>query len=213
VTVYARSDVASIAISPVHGGCGKTHSRPVHNGAPVKIWELTCHKCEDHLRSDDLWASMAGKVPETPDEQVSRESSEKRSHEDLERHNAEAFSQLANAVTGNAAAMAKLVELMAMMSPSALTVETHKEPVKGEVISRANEIGTPPSAPSADPEAPTEPSETELPPEEATEPSAEPPAPEQPASSKEPEEPESESEAEAESAPRPRRGRPRTVGV
>lgn len=139
MAVYARSDVSHVAISAVHGGCGKSHSRPVHNGAPVQVWELSCPQCEDHLRSDPLWAPMPGQVPETPDEKVSRESSEKRTQLDLERSNAEAFTQLANAVSGNATAMQKLVELMAMMSPAAVT---QKSPVPGEVLSRAREVGS-----------------------------------------------------------------------
>lgn len=79
MTVYARSDVAAVSISPDHGGCGVTHGRPVVEGAPVKIWALTCHDgCEDHLRNDPLWSGTAHTIPETPDEVAIRTDVEKR---------------------------------------------------------------------------------------------------------------------------------------
>lgn len=79
MTVYARSDVAAVSISPEHGGCGESHSRPVVEGAPVKLWALTCHGgCEDVLRNDSLWAGTAHTVPETPDEEAIRLDVEKR---------------------------------------------------------------------------------------------------------------------------------------
>lgn len=68
MTVYARSDVMSVALSRDHGGCGAVHVRPVTRGAPAKAWGLDCHACEDHLRSDPLWAVTLDEVPETPDE-------------------------------------------------------------------------------------------------------------------------------------------------
>lgn len=79
MTVYARSDVAAVSISPEHGGCGESHSRPVVEGAPVKLWALTCHGgCEDVLRNDSLWAGTPHTVPETPDEEAIRADVEKR---------------------------------------------------------------------------------------------------------------------------------------
>jgi hypothetical protein len=79
MTVYARSDVAAVSISTSHGGCGESHTRPVVEGAPVKLWALTCHGgCEDHLRNDPLWAGTAHTVPETPDEVSIRTDVEKR---------------------------------------------------------------------------------------------------------------------------------------
>ena len=79
MTVYARSDLSYVTISRDHGGCGEGHGRPVENGAPVKLWALTCHGgCEDHLRHDALWASQPHTVPETPDETTVREDVEKR---------------------------------------------------------------------------------------------------------------------------------------
>lgn len=79
MTVYARSDVAAVSISPAHGGCGESHSRPVVEGAPVKLWALTCHDgCEDYLRGDPLWSGTPHTVPETPDEVAIRTDVEKR---------------------------------------------------------------------------------------------------------------------------------------
>jgi hypothetical protein len=96
MTVYARSDLVSVSISSSHGGCGKTHSRPVTDGAPEAIWALTCHNgCEDHLRSDPLWASSITKIPESPDEEENRKSREARDGRDLELATGTALSQLA----------------------------------------------------------------------------------------------------------------------
>jgi hypothetical protein len=53
MTLYARGDLTCIAVSVQSGGCGETHSRPVIDGAPVKIWELTCAKCEHVLNGGD----------------------------------------------------------------------------------------------------------------------------------------------------------------
>ena len=52
MTIYARSDLMSVAVPVTSGGCGTTHSRPVKSGAPVKTWGLTCPPCEKHLRGD-----------------------------------------------------------------------------------------------------------------------------------------------------------------
>ena len=53
MTLYARSDVASITVPVGSGGCGSTHSRPVIKGAPAKIFKLDCpDHCEPYLRGD-----------------------------------------------------------------------------------------------------------------------------------------------------------------
>lgn len=109
MTVYARSDVASVSISQRHGGCGETHSRPVFDGAPVKEWALSCGPCENHLRHDThLWATFSTSIPETPDEITRREEQEKRGMRDQASATAqaldnmgampEAFRQLAQAL-------------------------------------------------------------------------------------------------------------------
>ena len=78
MTLYARSDVMSVALSKDHGGCGATHMRSVTQGAPAKVWALDCVLCEDHLRSDPHWAIDALEIPETPDETRVREKAEER---------------------------------------------------------------------------------------------------------------------------------------
>ena len=96
MTLYARSDVMSIAIPAAHGGCGSSHSRPVVKGAPAKTWGLDCPPCEANLRGDGrprkivyetdaktgqpvrqqrvpdsspMWSSTPDTVPLTPDEE------------------------------------------------------------------------------------------------------------------------------------------------
>jgi len=81
MTVYARSDLAYVFVSEVHGGCGSGHSRPVEQGAPAKVWSVTC-TCEDHLRHDPHWAVTASEIPETHDEAKSREDFERRGAKD-----------------------------------------------------------------------------------------------------------------------------------
>jgi hypothetical protein len=94
MTVYARSDVASVALSAAHGGCGKSHSRPAPGGEPVEVWGLTCPSCEDHLRSDSLWSSTATSIPETPDEVASREANEKRTSREQQERNVDVMEKL-----------------------------------------------------------------------------------------------------------------------
>jgi len=96
MTVWARNDVCATAISLEHGGCGKLHTRPVVQGAPVKHWALNCPGgCEDFLRSDPLWAGTPQAVPETPDEVVIREDVEKRGAHDQAASTAAALTELA----------------------------------------------------------------------------------------------------------------------
>ena len=48
----------------------------------MKLWELDCPACEDHLRHDPHWSSTVSEVPETFDEQKAREDFEKRGARD-----------------------------------------------------------------------------------------------------------------------------------
>ena len=52
ITVYARSDVCSIAIPKESGGCGAQHTRKVTRGVPEKIFAITCGPCESYLKGD-----------------------------------------------------------------------------------------------------------------------------------------------------------------
>jgi len=97
MSIYARSDLASVGIPVTSGGCGNTHSRPVANGIAAKIWKLDCPPCERYLRGDGKskvikvipgdkeqgipsrmehvadcdphWSSSPEGIPSTPDEQ------------------------------------------------------------------------------------------------------------------------------------------------
>ncbi len=95
MTLYARSDLTLVALSPAHGGCGAPHARPVTHGAPAATWALDCPACEQHLRSDPHWAVMPSEVPETPDEVKIREDSEKRGQRDTQNQTREALLSLA----------------------------------------------------------------------------------------------------------------------
>lgn len=78
MSLYARSDISAVSVSPSHGGCGVSHSRPAPGGQPDPVWKLDCVPCEAHLRSDPLWSVTLSDVPETPDEASAREDFEKR---------------------------------------------------------------------------------------------------------------------------------------
>lgn len=69
VTLYARSDLASVAIPVESGGCGVQHTRPVIGGAPVRLWHIDCPQCTTFLKGDDLWSLNPAKIPLTPDEE------------------------------------------------------------------------------------------------------------------------------------------------
>jgi hypothetical protein len=84
MTLYAANDRVAVSVSPDgEGGCGTTHRRPFTNGAPEKLWALDCPPCEDHLRHDPGWSTTLAEIPETHDEQKSRENYEKRGAKDV----------------------------------------------------------------------------------------------------------------------------------
>ena len=95
MTVYARSDICSIAI-PAPDGCGAQHMRKVTRGVPEKTFAITCAPCEAHLSgarrprvlkyqidkntgqsirqervadADPMFSSTPDTVPLTPDEE------------------------------------------------------------------------------------------------------------------------------------------------
>lgn len=83
MTLWSRSDLAAVTVSvDAHGGCGRTHSRPVNGDRPVPVWQLDCTQCEDHLRHDPHWSVTASEIPETHDEKLAREDFEKRGAKD-----------------------------------------------------------------------------------------------------------------------------------
>lgn len=123
MTVYARSDIAAVTISAAHGGCNKTHSRPVTGGAPVHPWQLDCPPCEDHLRHDPHWSATASEIPETHDETKAREDFDRRGARDKD-----AIMTLALARLAGIAASELPESLTRMVSGAPLHV-----PVQGQV--------------------------------------------------------------------------------
>jgi Transcription termination factor len=120
MTVYARSDVSAVSISKDHGGCGQIHSRPVVEGAPAKIWALSCQGgCENFLRSDSLWSGTAHTIPETPDETARRTDIEKRGQVEQQTSMAHALNDLAKL----GALPGVLAQLMGHLNPNADKVE------------------------------------------------------------------------------------------
>jgi hypothetical protein len=110
LAIYARSDLASVSVSPAHGGCGASHVRPAPGGKPDKIWTLDCLQCSDHLRHDPHWSATLSEIPETHDEQKSREDFTKRGAADRDQVMALALAKIAGvdlpetlrfALTGN----------------------------------------------------------------------------------------------------------------
>ena len=111
MTIYASSAISYVAVGSAHGGCNSSHSRPVVQGAPVKVWALKCPPCEDHLRSDPHWSPTISKIPETYDEKLQREDFDQRGQLDERRLMAMALAKL----TG-----IKLPETLLGMTPGGL---------------------------------------------------------------------------------------------
>ncbi len=96
MTLYSRSDLASVSVSPsAHGGCGSTHVRPAPGGKPDDLWKLDCFSCEDHLRHDPHWSATLSEIPETYDESKAREDFDKRGAKDRDNVLALALARLA----------------------------------------------------------------------------------------------------------------------
>lgn len=108
MSAFARSDVLYTAPTLADGGCGRGHSRPVVQGAPVKIWELNdCPQCENYLRNHDPhWAGTISEIPETPDEVLLREDQELRGKRDAATATAQSLEKIANLPEGMATAFA-----------------------------------------------------------------------------------------------------------
>ncbi len=94
MSIYAASSIAYVAVGSAHGGCNSSHSRPVAQGAPVKVWKLDCPPCEDFLRSDPHWSPSISKIPETFDEKNDREDFAERGQLDERRLMAMALAKL-----------------------------------------------------------------------------------------------------------------------
>ncbi|SRR5258707_4578327 len=108
MTLYAMGSLVSTGVPRSHGGCGERHDRPVENGAPDKIWALTCPQCEVELRGSPHWAPTISEIPETYDEKIIREDQEKRGQRELEQGTAQALGHL----SGLPAVMERMLERM-----------------------------------------------------------------------------------------------------
>jgi Double zinc ribbon len=95
MSLFARSDLASVSVSAAHDGCGEVHVRPAPGGKPDLVWKLECSACENYLRSDPLWSVTLSEVPESPDETKTREDFEKRGTFDRDAVMAMAMAKLA----------------------------------------------------------------------------------------------------------------------
>jgi len=111
MSLHARSDLMSVAVPVASGGCGTTHTRPVRNGAPAKVWRLDCQPCETYLKgggrtrlqytpgdkevgllptqervadTDPCWSATEESIPETPDERVHLRRRKQLGNEELE---------------------------------------------------------------------------------------------------------------------------------
>jgi hypothetical protein len=133
MTAYARSDVMGVSISPQHGGCGETHSRPVREGAPDKIWALTCGPCEDILRSDPHWAGHPDDIPETPDEQMRRESDQRAGKRQRENSTHDAIQELSK-LGDLPKAIEQLAQIMTGGTLQGQTGPTTEECPSGHVV-------------------------------------------------------------------------------
>lgn len=115
MTLYARSDLMSVSIPVSSGGCGQTHSRPVHKGAPAREFRLDCPGCENFLKGggrtvlhvtqgnkelgipthqewvadcDPCWGATPESVPDTPDERTYVAKKDKIGRDELDMINA-----------------------------------------------------------------------------------------------------------------------------
>lgn len=130
MTLYARSDLCAVSVSPDHGGCGATHTRPLIAGAPAKIWGLECPACEDFLRSDKLWSPLVTTIPETTDEKNAREDVEKRGSVEQAQSVATALNQLAK--LGDLPAV--LGQFMQFMTTGAIAPAAPAAPLVADIV-------------------------------------------------------------------------------
>lgn len=166
MTLYGQNNLASVIVpAEGFGGCGEPHSRPVVDGAPAKLWELSCDACENHLRHSEQWSVTITELPETYDETKSREQADKLGKMDRERQLAVALEQLAPLGQLPAALGQMLAQLMGTTPPAALAgqMECPSGHPNAPGLKFCGECGQPMSAPvpaaaiQAPPEEPAEP--------------------------------------------------------
>ena len=143
VTIFARSDLRQVAVSPAHGGCGGTHARPEVNGFPVAIWGLDCDRCESYLSGanrpkvlknfpgdlnkgiapkqervldgDPLWSTSRDTIPLTPDE--ARDDAFLRT---TAQHQINAMNALSSAITAGLKIPPEMMQLLRKSLPSGM---------------------------------------------------------------------------------------------
>lgn len=95
MTLYARSDIATVAI----GGVNHTHRRPMRqDGTPVKRWSLECDECEPALADDVLWSKNKFKIPLTAEEEEETKRLNEEANAAIERERIAAARALAEGV-------------------------------------------------------------------------------------------------------------------
>lgn len=158
MTLWARADVSYVSVPASSGGCGQPHTRPVVNGAPAKDFPLNCQGCENYLRADiarsggnkkvrtvngdyglplkdrylGLWGATKDTVPESPDDELSREHAEAANITKNAASQTETFAQIGEAVASNRELMAKFMELQMQMlgSQQPVLAKTADTPVE-----------------------------------------------------------------------------------
>lgn len=145
MTVFARNDLDAVAISTSAGGCGEVHTRPTPNGAPVKLWKLTCPGCENVLRHDPNWGGQPHQVPESPDETEIRLDVESRGQVEQAASVAQALKDLAKLGDLPAALAAAMSQFMAGNTTAAspaieAPVQKMVEPEPEDAVPTANDL-------------------------------------------------------------------------
>ena len=145
IALYARSDLASVTVSPAHGGCGRTHSRPAPGGKPAGLWDIepACEPCASHLRHDPLWSPTVSKIPETHDEKAARENLQERG----DRHSRDLTALMLAQMAGDRAGEVTIRQLMAArgdMESFATCRDGHPNPSSAKFCAECGAPVTPP---------------------------------------------------------------------
>lgn len=102
MVLYARSDLAGVTVPVDAGGCGQFHRRPVRDGAPARLFAISCSPCESYLASDPLWTAHRWEIPLTPDEEREADALERQSERLLQQERREAARERGRRVAAQA---------------------------------------------------------------------------------------------------------------
>lgn len=129
MTVYARSDVASVAIPPDLGGCGERHSRPVKDdGKPARLFALACPPCESALAGNPQWSAHRWEIPLTPDEEHEADMLERQSERLLQQERAEAARERGRQVMARNSGLGEDEEPVVVVGQGQQTAPTEPTP-------------------------------------------------------------------------------------